>query len=178
MKRIAVLPILFLLACEGSPVSSPDPQVPTAELKRSAASCELVEGWQRVNPVFDGGSRVGDLIIEFYTTCASDVNVKVYFIYPVATGYNNPVTDGRYKPIGSADALAVVDMYHPGRIGTPRRASVHWVLPKDYGTWTFPDFPDSWNPKFFVEVRSGGTLISSFTVRAGGFSAVDNGSPD
>ncbi len=171
MKRFALLSILILAGCQASPINSPDPQVPTVILKKSPRACELVH-WTQVDaqdrPA--GSRQAWDLYIKFYTTCDSDVNVKVYFVYPIPNPGSYPL-DGRLKPIGDADAVGVVDTEHPDWTSTFRMAQVQWILPKDMSTWEWPAFPDSWNPKFFVEVRSGGTLIGSFTT-------VNDGTPD
>lgn len=165
MKRFALLPLLFLLACEGSPVSSPDPQVNSATLQRSAPICE-VSPYHRIDgaaePLHGSGARfVRDYTVKFYTTCTSDVNVKVYFIQPIVSGYST--TDGRRVPVADVDA-PVFDADDPH--GILRFASFRVIVPKDQ-----PTYPDGWNPKFFVEVRAGGALIGSFFT-------VDDGTPD
>jgi hypothetical protein len=167
MKRFAPLLLLFvfaLVACQGSPVTSPDPQIPTATLKRSTP-CALGGGTMVDAQTHYAGSRwVWDLYITFHTTqCASDVNVKVYFIYP-GEPLGQGALDGRRKPIGAADA-PVVDTEIPG-FGTPHRAIVQLIMPKDWES-----YPYHWDMKFWVEVRSGGKLI-------GGFRTVDDGTPD
>jgi hypothetical protein len=94
------------------------------------------------------------------------VNVKVYFIYP---GDSDPyyVTDGRRKPVASVDAPVIDANTERGMF---RWATFQMPAPKDYSTWR-PTLPDGWKPKWFVEVRAGGTLIGSFFT-------VDDGTPD
>jgi hypothetical protein len=165
MKRFAPLFMLALVACHASPVSSPDPPMPTAEFKR-ATSCAL-GGGTNVNAYTDniGSRQVWTLYITFHTTqCASDVNVKVYLIYP-GEPLGQGALDGRRKPIGAADA-PIADTQYPG-YGTPHLAIVHFIFPKDW----WESRPDGWDDKYWVEVRSGGTLI-------GAFRTVDDGTPD
>lgn len=160
MRRFALLPLLFLLGCSGTTsVTSPDPQVITATLKRSALACEL-SPWHRVDgasePLHGSGARPGwDYTIKFYTSCSSDVNVKVRFLHDA--------TDGRQAPVADVDAPVIeTDTEH----GVLRFATFRLIAPKDRVT-----YPDAWNPKFLVEVRAGGALIGSFIT-------VDDGTPD
>ncbi len=157
MKKVALLLLFALVGCEASPVTSPE--IPTATLSRSA-SCS-VKPFHRIDgalePLHGSGARpVWDYTIKFYTSCDSDVNAKVYFIHPVATG------DGRRAPVADVDAA----VFLTDELGVLRFASFRLIVPKERAT-----YPDGWNPKFFVEVRSGGVLIGSFFT-------VDDGTPD
>jgi hypothetical protein len=161
MKRLAPLLILALAACQGSPVSSPDPEIPTATLKRSAACTPEILGDVGIGHVqtrFVGSRWVWDLTITFFTTqCASDVNVKVYFIYP-GEPLGQGFLDGRLQPIGAADAPAIPCSRYPEY--TAHQAKVRWIVPVGF------EWPDTfYDPHWYVEGRSGGTPIGSFRVR-------------
>jgi hypothetical protein len=163
MKRFDLLPLLALLACQASPVSSLDSQANTATLKRAVPCDAAVLGEAEI---VDGDGRVINtrMIIHedvvFYTTpCASDVHVKVYFVYPGEAEGGNIPPDARRKPIWAGSAPET-NLGHPGP-GVHHAFTFQWVTPKQS---VIDSFPGPWFPKFFVEVRSGGTLIGSFNV--------------
>jgi hypothetical protein len=146
MKRFAMLSILLLAGCQGGTLTSPDPQVNTAALKRSA-DCGLVFiPSVEATGQHKGARWIWNVTGKFFTTpCASDLRVKVWFVYP----------DGRQKPIGAADA-PVVRVSPNGDI---HEFDMRWIVPKEWET-----FPEPWYPEFLVDVRSGGQSIGTFTV--------------
>jgi hypothetical protein len=165
MKRFAPLLLLLTLPACSSRTMAPQDSVPNATLKR-AAPCALGPLTSCTEEFYNKGSRqVTELTVSFHTSCASDVNVKVYYVFPpieVSPGHFIP--SGRSTPIGSADAIVIPESDFPNSI--LRRAVVRFVVPKiGYSTY------DSWNPMFRVEVRACGTFLGTFIT-------VDDGTPD
>lgn len=148
MKRFALLPLLFVLACQESPVNPSETSVtPETTFKRSAP-CELVDFFPGEDAVthFEGTRWVWDITCDFHTTpCAADVSVNVAFVYP----------DGRRKPAGHADAPEV----DVNDIGVRHVFTIEWVAPKEWAT-----FEEPWYPEMQVDVRAGGKRVGEFTL--------------